>query len=224
MASTSRRPTGKRSRESSAASLPISVVSLVPPARVESFNKDIGKRGVVQQHAFYKLTAERMHLVEIMSLLQHQGIVKFLECNAKYIEDLVWVFYVGIHDKFRGHKFHSRIGTTKVSLKSNVWNQYFDMSLDDAENSLAEVTDSHQIEGYEFKSALNDMLKRPYPDQFVNSDAFPRTVTAGKLKAGERILQWIVSRILRPKKGGLSRVEQAEVHLIYILKNKKKIN
>jgi hypothetical protein len=98
------------------------------------------------------------------------------------------------------------------------------MSVDDAENPLPEVTDSHHIDGYEFKSALNDMLKRPYPDEFVNSDAFPRTVTAGKLKAGERILQWIVSRILRPKKGGLSRVEQAEVHLIYILKNKKKIN
>ncbi|KAI5429973.1 hypothetical protein KIW84_034526 [Lathyrus oleraceus] len=98
------------------------------------------------------------------------------------------------------------------------------MSLDDAENPLAEVTDSHQIEGYEFWSALNDMLKRPYPDHIVNSDAFPRTITAGKLKTGERILQWIVSRILRPKKGGLSRVEQAEVHLMYILKNKQKIN
>ncbi|XP_050895785.1 uncharacterized protein LOC127102459 [Lathyrus oleraceus] len=113
MASTSRRPTGKRSRESSSASLPISAVSLVPPARVEAFNKDIGKRGVVRQHAFYKLTAERMHLVEIMALLQHQGIVNFLECNAKYSEDLVRVFYAGLHDNFHGHKFHSRIGTTK---------------------------------------------------------------------------------------------------------------
>jgi hypothetical protein len=224
MASSSRRPSGKRTRESSAASLPLSAVSLVPPTRVETFNSDFSKRGVVQQHAFYKLEAERMHLPEVLSLLQHQGFINFLECNTKYSEDLVRVFYAGLHENFRGHKLSSRVGSTKVSLKSNIWNKYFDMSVDDAENPLPEVTDSHHIDGYEFKSALNDMLKRPYPDEFVNSDLFPRTVTAGKLNAGERILQWIVSRILRPKKGGLSRVEQAEVHLIYILKNKIKIN
>ena len=120
MASSSRRPSGKRPRESSGVSLPISAVSLVPPARVEIFNKDIGKRGVVPQHAFYKLTAERMQLVEILNLLQYQGIVKFLECNAKYSEDLVRVFYTCLHDKFCGQKFHSRIGTRKVSFKSVV--------------------------------------------------------------------------------------------------------
>ena len=188
MASSSRKPTGKRSRGSSSASLPITADSLVPPALVDTFNKDIGQRGVVRQHAFYKLTAERMHLVEILNLLQYHGIVKFLECNAKYSEDLVRVFYTCLHDKFRGQKFHSRIGTRKVSFKSDVWNKYFDLTLAADENPPHEVTDSHTIEGYEFKSALNAMLKRPYPDHIVNSDAFPRTVTAGKLKTGERIL------------------------------------
>jgi hypothetical protein len=224
MASSSRRPSGKRPRESSGASLPVSAVSLVPPARVEIFNKDIGKRGVVQQHAFYRLEAERMHLPEVLSLLQHQGLINFLECNTQYSEDLVRVFYSGLHENFRGHKLSSKVGSTKVSVKSNFWNKYFDLSVDDAGNPLPEVTDSHHIDGYEFKRALNDMLVRPYSDDFVQSDLFPRTVTAGKLSAGERILQWIVSRILRPKKGGLSRVEQSEVHLIYILKNKIKIN
>jgi hypothetical protein len=224
MASSSRRPSGKRPRESSGVSLPISAVSLVPPARVEIFNKDIGKRGVVPQHAFYKLTAERMQLARIVGLLQHQGFLNFLECNSQYSEDLVRVFYSGLHENFRGHKLSSKVGSAKVSVKSNFWNRYFDLSVDDAGNPLPEVTDSHHIDGYEFKTALNDMLEEPYPDEFVQSDLFPRTVTAGKLGAGERILHWIVSRILRPKKGGLSRVEQPEVHLLYILKNKIKIN
>ncbi|XP_050914951.1 sugar transporter ERD6-like 8 [Lathyrus oleraceus] len=84
--------------------------------------------------------------------------------------------------------FFSWIGTRKVSFKSDVWNKYFDLTLAADENPPLEVTDSHTIEGYEFKSALNAMLKRPYPYHIVNSDAFPRTVTAGKLKTGERIL------------------------------------
>ncbi|XP_050916673.1 uncharacterized protein LOC127131816 [Lathyrus oleraceus] len=119
-----------------------------------------------------------MHLPEVLALLQHQGFINFLECNSKYSEDLVRVFYAGLHDNFHGHKFHSRIGPTKVPLKSNIWNQYFDMSVDDDGNPLPEVTATHHVAGYEFKNALNDMLRRPYTDQFVNSDAFPRTVTA----------------------------------------------
>lgn len=122
MASTSRKPSGKRPRQSSGASLPVSAVSLVPPARVDIFNKDIGKRSVVQQHAFYKLEAQRMHLPEVLSLLQHQGFINFLECNTKYSEDLVRVFYAGLHETFRGHKLSSRVGSTKVSIKSNFWN------------------------------------------------------------------------------------------------------
>lgn len=35
---------------------------------------------------------------------------------------------------------------------------------------------------------------------------------------------WLVSHVLRPKNGGFFRVDSAEIHLVYILVNKVKVN
>lgn len=40
----------------------------------------------------------------------------------------------------------------------------------------------------------------------------------------ERILQWLICRIIRPKMGGYSRVDQLEVHLIYAIKHRIQID
>lgn len=49
-------------------------------------------------------------------------------------------------------------------------------------------------------------------------------MTTGLLKPVDRILHWVVTHILRPKQGGYSRVDKAEVHLVYMLKHKLKVN
>ena len=72
--------------------------------------------------------------------------------------------------------------------------------------------------------SLNSMLKHPFSKSVVNSTLFPKSVTTGALKLLDHILQWIVSHIILPKRGGYSRVDQPKVHLVYAIKNKMRIN
>ena len=86
------------------------------------------------------------------------------------------------------------------------------------------ITDTDNFEGCDFKVSLNSMMKHPFSESVVNRTLFPKAVTAGALKPLDCILQWIVSRIIRPKMGGYSRVDHPEVHLVYAIKNKMRIN
>lgn len=49
-------------------------------------------------------------------------------------------------------------------------------------------------------------------------------LSTGLLKRDPCILQWIITHVLHPRKGGHSRIDQTEVHLRYILQSKVKIN
>lgn len=65
---------------------------------------------------------------------------------------------------------------------------------------------------------MNGLLKA------LCSDVYYDPITTGKLKMVPRILLWLVSHVLCPKNGGFSRIDFAEIHLVYILLNKIKIN
>lgn len=65
---------------------------------------------------------------------------------------------------------------------------------------------------------MNELLKAPRAAYCC----YP--ITIGQLKMVPRILLWVVYDILRLKNGGFSRIDYAEINLVYILLHKVKIN
>lgn len=65
---------------------------------------------------------------------------------------------------------------------------------------------------------MNELLKNPRSDDCYDP------ITIGQLKMVPRILLWLVSHGLHPKNGRFSKIDFAEIHLVYILLNKIKIN
>lgn len=68
------------------------------------------------------------------------------------------------------------------------------------------------------------MLKKLFSANVVESNLFPTNVTTGLLKPDDRILHWVVTHIICPKQGGYSIMDKVEVHLVYVLKHKLKVN
>ncbi|XP_050876753.1 uncharacterized protein LOC127080482 [Lathyrus oleraceus] len=50
-----------------------------------------------------------MRILEIVERVNFQGIDLLLDCNTKYNEDLVKLFYTGVDGKFEGYKFACNI-------------------------------------------------------------------------------------------------------------------
>lgn len=164
-----------------------------------------------------------MHIPEIVERINFQGIDFFLDRTTKYNEDFVKLFYTGVDGKFEGYKFACNIGNRVIEVNDDVWKSLFEIS------PLSSPTDLKIIDivfslDYEFRNALNSMLKRPFSANVIESNLLPTNETTGLLKPVDRILHWVVTHILRPKKGGYSIVGKDEVHLVYVLKNKLKVN
>lgn len=67
---------------------------------------------------------------------------------------------------------------------------------------------------FDLKHYFNSSLKAPRPDDCMD------IVSTGSLKRIHRILHWILGHVLHPRIGGQSRLDQAEVHLMYLLQHK----
>ncbi|KAI5418039.1 hypothetical protein KIW84_042615 [Lathyrus oleraceus] len=63
---------------------------------------------------------------------------------------------------------------------------------------------------YEFRNALNQMSRKSFPPNVIQSNLFPINVTTGQLKPLDRILHWVMTHILCPKQRGYSRVDKAK--------------
>ena len=200
---------------------PVNALSFIYNEHVEDYEKKFARRKLAKQFVLYKMTLNRLHLPEVVELLDFQKIFSFLELDANYNEELVKLFYVGIQGQFDDFTFSYKIDNKVVKVNNNVWREF---GMFPVTSDAIRVSDTSPPPGYDFKIALNSMLKKRYPDRVVNSNLFPKSVTTDALLPLDRILQWIVSRIIRPKKGGLSRVDQPEVMLIFAIKNKIRIH
>lgn len=164
-----------------------------------------------------------MRILDVVERISFQGIDLFLNCITGYNEELVKLFYTGVAEKFKGFIFFCNIGTHTVEVNDDVWKSLFEISPLSSPTDL-KITDSVYAPDYDFRTALNKMLRKPFAPEVVQSILFPTNVTTRQLKPLDRILHWIVTHILRPKQGGYSRVDKAEVHLVYVLKHKIKFN
>src|SRR3954470_3376016 len=72
---------------------------------------------------------------------------------------------------------------------------------------------------YDHVAYMRSILKDPSIIDKPNE-----TITAGHLKRDPRLLNWIISRIIRPRAGGYSRIEGNEILLMYLLQNRMRVN
>ncbi|CAI8602283.1 unnamed protein product [Vicia faba] len=77
------------------------------------------------------------------------------------------------------------------------------------------IFDSSLCNNFDWRFYLNSFLKEPRP----NLETLEKLSTRN-LKRNHHILHWIVTRVLRPRKGGHSRINEAREYLMYILENK----
>lgn len=144
-----------------------------------------------------------MHIPNVVESISFQGIDLFLNCIAEYNEDLVKFFYTGVDEKFEGFKFTSYIGNNVVEVNDDVWKYLFEIFPLSSPNDL-KIIDNVYAPDYDFRTTLNQMLRKPFSPDVVQSTLFPTNVTTGQLKPLDRILHWIVTHIMRLKQGGYS--------------------
>lgn len=103
----------------------------------------------------------------------------------------------------------------------DLWKSLFGITVvdvDDGDEVDPLVKDTNTHIHFKWNTHVNELLKAPHADDCYDP------ITTGQLKRVPRTLLWLVSHVLHPKNGGFSRFDFAEIHLVYILLNKIKIN
>lgn len=95
------------------------------------------------------------------------------------------------------------------------WSEVFGITMLSHE---ATMSDHSFHRDFDLISYLNYCLKAPSPEDNLDK------VSIGYLKRNQHSLYWIVTHMLHPRKRGHCRIDIAEVHLMYLLQNKVKIN
>lgn len=161
-----------------------------------------------------------LDIPEVASLIAHQQIDYFLKLAQDYNEDLISVFYFGLHDR-QGPCFNFTIGNTIYEFTDDLWKFLFGITVvdpDDDDEVDPFVMDTNTHIHFKWKIHVNELLKSPR-----SNDCYDPTTT-GQLNMVPRIFLWLVSHILRLKNDGFSRIDFVEIHLVYILLSKIKIN
>lgn len=142
-----------------------------------------------------------------MSLIEHQQTNYFLKFSDDYNKDLIRVFYFGLQMRC-GFTFKLKIGNTNYAFTDVLSKSLFGIIVVDSEPLM---THTNSCEDFCWKVYMNEFLKAPQSD-----DCF-EPLTTCHLKRVHHILHWLVSHVLHLKKGRNSRVDQVNVHIVYIL-------
>lgn len=183
---------------------PVTALSLISENVVNSYEKKFAKQNIFKQFVVYRQTLSQMRIPEVVNLLRHQKLFPLLQFDILYNEEMVKLFYASLLGEFDGTTFAYSIQNKKITLGTNIWHEFgmYPQSPD-----AVQITDTSILPDFDYQNALNSMLRDPYPPRVVNSTLYARTVTTGALCPLDYILQWIVYRIIRPKKRGYSRAD-----------------
>lgn len=155
-----------------------------------------------------------LHIPEIVNLMEHQEISNILKVSIDYNEDLIRIFYVGLESK-QGCSFRFKMGKSSYHFMQESWKDVFGIFMLSHEPTLSD----HAFRlNFDWKNHLKSCLRVTRIDDDLDR------LSTGLLKRDPHILQWIITHMLRPRKGGHYQIDQVEVHLMYILQNKVKIN
>lgn len=90
----------------------------------------------------------------------------FLNCITEYNEDLVKLFYISVDEKFEGFRFFCNIGNHTLKVNNDVWKYLFEISPLPSSTTL-KITDSVYALDYDFRTALNKMLRKLFAPEVV---------------------------------------------------------
>ena len=98
--------------------------------------------------------------------VEHQQIDYFLQLAQNYNEDLIRVFYSGVHEK-QGSCFRFSIGNKVYQFTNDLWKTLFaitmgDANADDEVNQL--VTDLYAHVNFDWSVHVNELLKDPHAE------------------------------------------------------------
>lgn len=175
----------------------------------------------MKQYVWKSIGVGCLDIPEVASHIAHQQIDYFLKLAQDYNEDLIRVFYYRLHD-MRGPCFKFTIGNIVYELKDDLWKSLFDIIVVDGDDDDDEagplVMDTNTRIHFKWNIHVNEMLKSPPVDDCYDH------IPTGQLKIVPWILLWLISHVLRPKNGGFSRIDFAQIDLVYIILNEFKIN
>lgn len=136
-----------------------------------------------------------LDILEVVSLVAHQQIDYFLQLAQDYNEDLIRIFYFGLHDR-RGSCFKFTIGNTVYESTDELWKSIFEITIVDVgDHDEADplVMDTNTYIHFKWNIHVNKLLKARFSNEFYDH------ITTSQLKMVHRILLQVVSRILHPK-------------------------
>lgn len=144
----------------------VTSLSLLSDDLAKIYDKKLKNRIVIKQYVYLPLVVGRMHILNVVEHISFQGIDLFLNCVTEYNEDLVKLFYTGVAEKFEGFRFTCNIGNHNVEVNDDVWKSLFEISTLSSPNDL-KITDSVYAPDYDFRIALNQLLRKPFALEVV---------------------------------------------------------
>lgn len=161
-----REPSSHTGNAPSRLNVPVTALSLLSDDLAETYEKKFKNRTDIMQYVYSPLVSGRMHIPNIVERISFQGIYLFLNCITEYNEDLVKLFYTGVDEKFEGFKFACNIGNNVSEVNDDVWKSLFDISPLSSLNDLKIIDIMYALD-YEFRNALNQMLRKPFSPDVV---------------------------------------------------------
>lgn len=166
----------------------------------------------MKQHVYGPKVVARLHIPEILNMIEHQEIDTLLKLSNNYNEYLIRVFCDGL-ELIEGCFFQFKMRNNSYHFTTDSWKEVFGIYVLCHEATLY---DHAFHRDFDLRSYLNSCLKAPRPEDNLDK------LSTGYLKRDPCIFHWTVTQ--HPRKGGHSQIDQAEVHLMYILHDKFKIN
>ncbi|KAK2349506.1 hypothetical protein P8452_62406 [Trifolium repens] len=189
------------------------VNALIPEGSKNKYGNLFHNRFVLPP-GFCKLDDARSLKFNFWEKLEFQGLKKFVECNAKYHVPRVKAVFCELKYNPREKGLSSKLSNNKtVSFAPEDWKNLFDLEWSGPFYSSHEST-----EGMNKAVFIREITKSSAT--LTNSSQ----ISVSKLKVEARMLFWVQTKILDPRKGNYSMVYSEDLPLLWILWNRKKIN
>lgn len=169
---------------------------------------------MVKQYLYYPAVSSELHIPEIVDLMKFQEINNCLKVSTYYNEDLIHIFYVGLQSS-EGWTFRFQMGKHSYHFMEDTWREVFGLYMFSHYSTFF----YHSFHpNFDLRGYLNSCLKATRPEDNLAK------VSTGYLKRNLCILHWSVTHMLGPRKGGHSRIDIVEVHIMYLLQHKVPLN
>lgn len=140
-------------------STPVSAISLLHHSCAVDFEKSFRNRIVMKQHVYDPVVAGKLHILEIVNLMEYQEINNFLKVSTDYNEDLIWVFYVGLQLR-EWCSFRFKMGKNSYHFTTYLWKEVFGICVLSHEATMYDHAFHHD---FNLRIHLNSCLKAPRP-------------------------------------------------------------